>query len=281
MALILCIETATEVCSVALFRDETLVGIRESSARNVHSSMLTTFIDILIKSSDLGFGELDAIAVSMGPGSYTGLRIGVATAKGLSYALDRPLIAVSTLQAMAAGLNYELKIKNHGSGSELPTANCQLPTANCQLPTANCKLQTANCELQTANCELQTAKISNATLICPMIDARRMEVYCGIFNQESEEIREVRAEIIDEYSFQDFLADHVVVFGGEGAVKCKSALGDHPNALFIDGFEASARFMIGVAAERFRQHQFEDLAYFEPFYLKDFVAGKPRVKGLN
>jgi tRNA threonylcarbamoyladenosine biosynthesis protein TsaB len=246
MGLILCMETATEVCSVALFRDEELLGIKESAARNVHSAMLTTFIDELIQSSGTGYGDLDAVAVSMGPGSYTGLRIGVATAKGLCYALDKPLLAIPTLRAMAEGMNYELKINPHGTADEI-----------------------------------QNGTLTSAGLVCPMIDARRMEVYCAVYDRENRERREVRADVIDEYSFQEFLSDHMVVFGGEGAEKCKPSLGNHPNARFIDGFRATARFMISLAAEKFRQGRFENLAYFEPFYLKDFVAGKPRVKGLN
>ena len=245
MALILCIETATEVCSVALFLDEKLLGVKESSARNVHSAMLTTFIGEIINSSGFSYGSLDAIAVSMGPGSYTGLRIGVATVKGLCYALDKPMIAVPTLQAMAAGINYKLQITNDGSGENIEYRR------------------------------------PGSLLICPMIDARRMEVYCGVFDHANREVREVRAEVIDEFSFGEFLADHVVVFGGEGADKSKPFLSNHPNALFMDGFQASALFMAGIAAEKSRQQQFENLAYFEPFYLKDFVAGKPRVKGLR
>ncbi|MDP1620709.1 MAG: tRNA (adenosine(37)-N6)-threonylcarbamoyltransferase complex dimerization subunit type 1 TsaB [Bacteroidales bacterium] len=240
MALILSIETATEVCSVALSRDNKLLGIRESSARNVHSAMLTTFIDEIIKSSGVSLAMLDAIAVSMGPGSYTGLRIGVATAKGLCYALDKPLIAIPTLQAMAVGMTPP----PHPSPSRGGAGG-------------------------------------GVTLFCPMIDARRMEVYCAVYDNENQEIREVRAEIIDEFSFQEYLADNVVVFGGVGAAKCKPLLESHPNASFIDDFQASALFMIGLATEKFSQNLFEDLAYFEPFYLKDFVAGKPRVKGLH
>jgi tRNA threonylcarbamoyladenosine biosynthesis protein TsaB len=234
MALILCIETATEVCSVALFRDGQPAGIRESSARNVHSAMLTTFIDELFRDSGLMMNELDAVAVSMGPGSYTGLRIGVATAKGLCYAVDKPLISVSTLQAMARGLNDNLQVTSDGGA-----------------------------------------------LVCPMIDARRMEVYSALYDMKEIEVREVRAEIIDENSFAEFLAMQPVLFGGDGADKCKSMLGDHPNARFVDGFRSSARFMAALAEKKFSAGQFENLAYFEPFYLKDFVAGKPRVKGLH
>jgi tRNA threonylcarbamoyladenosine biosynthesis protein TsaB len=251
MALILCIETATEVCSVALYQEEVLCGIRESSERNVHSARLTEFINELITSTEFRFSDLDAIAVSKGPGSYTGLRIGVATAKGLCYALDKPLITVPTLQAMAAGINYKLKIKNYGP------------------------------VIDSANPKSQISNLKSQILLCPMIDARRMEVYSAVFNQDSREVREVRAEIIDEFSFQEFLADHSVVFGGDGATKCKPALGNHPNAFFLEEVHASAQFMIGFAAAKFSEQQFENLAYFEPYYLKDFVAGKPRVKGLS
>ncbi len=170
----------------------------------------------------------------MGPGSYTGLRIGVATAKGLCYALGKPLIAIPTLRSMAEGMKYKLQM------------------------TSDKKI-----------------------LFCPLIDARRMEVYSGLFNEAGTAVREVRAEIIDAWSFQEFLAEYPVVFAGEGAEKCKPSLAGHPNALFIDGFMASAVYMAGLAETKFRQKQFEDLAYFEPFYLKEFVAGKPRVKGLN
>ena len=241
MALILCLETATEVCSVALFRDDTLLGLKESSARNVHSSMLTLFIESITGETGSSLANLDAIAVSMGPGSYTGLRIGVATAKGLCYALGKPMIAVPTLGSMAAGMNYELKIKNCNGESE---------------------------------CD-------GEVLFCPMIDARRMEVYCAVYNGRGIEVEEVMAEIIDENSFGHLLVHHRVVFGGEGAEKCKTVLESHPNAMFMDGFRASARHMNSLAMARFNGAEFENLAYFEPFYLKDFVAGLPRVKGLH
>jgi tRNA threonylcarbamoyladenosine biosynthesis protein TsaB len=242
MALILCLETATEVCSVALFRDDTLLGIRESSERNVHSAMLTSFIEEVVKSANVSYHALGAIAVSMGPGSYTGLRIGVASAKGLCYALDKPLIAVPTLQAMAVGIRLEI---------------------------------------QNLKSEIQNLKSEISTVFCPLIDARRMEVYSAVYDLAGEEVREVRAEIIDGFSFREYLAGHTVIFGGEGAEKCKPLLGNHPNALFVDGFRASAKFMNGIAELKFTRNQFENLAYFEPFYLKDFVAGKPRVKGLH
>ncbi len=200
--------------------------------------MLTVFIEEVTRESGISPGELDAIAVSMGPGSYTGLRIGVAAAKGLCYALDKPLVAIPTLQAMAAGMNDELKIKNFELFSEIPC------------------------------------------LVCPMIDARRMEVYCAVYDGKNREVEPVRPEIIDENSFGNLLARNRIVFGGEGAAKCKPDLETHPNALFIDGFASSARHMHTMAATKLSQSHFENLAYFEPFYLKDFVAGKPRIKGL-
>jgi len=236
MALILCLETSTEVCSVALFRDQAQLAHRESYDRNVHSARLTTFIEEIFTDTGISCNDLDAVAVSKGPGSYTGLRIGVAAAKGLCYAIGKPLIAVPTLQAMAVGIEQRRD---------------------------------------------QKSKIKNQNvLFCPMIDARRMEVYCGLYDMENHEVREVRAEIIDESSFGEYLSHDTMIFAGEGAAKCKPLLENHPNAVFLDGFRASAVYMISLAEEKFREKFFENLAYFEPFYLKDFVAGKPRVKGL-
>ena len=245
MALILCLETATEVCSVALFRDELLLGIKESATRNVHSSMVTVFIETIMKEAGTRLDELDAIAVSMGPGSYTGLRIGVATAKGLCYALEKPLISVPTLQSMAYGIQCEMERKHSEQGQATGTPE------------------------------------KNPFLVCPMIDARRMEVYCAVYDDQCMEVAEVRAEVMDADSFGTLLAHHRIMFGGEGAEKCKPLLEHHPNAVFMDGFNPSARHMGALALLKFSRKQFEDLAYFEPFYLKDFIAGKPRVKGLH
>jgi len=240
MALILCIETATDICSVALFRDENILGIKESAIRNVHSAMLTVFIDEIAKESLTTLKELDAIAVSMGPGSYTGLRIGVATAKGLCYALDKPLIAVPTLQAMAAGMNVVMTPPLHPSPSR-------------------------------GGAEEKSSRIPD--LICPMIDARRMEVYCAVYDLSFAEVAGTKAEIVNESSFSELLAKHCIVFAGDGADKCKQSLGNHENAKFMDGFQASARYMIGFAEKKIKEKQFENLAYFEPYYLKDFIAG--------
>jgi tRNA threonylcarbamoyladenosine biosynthesis protein TsaB len=215
MPLVLHIETATNVCSVALAGDRQLLSLRESTFKNSHAAVITQFIDEVTKSSNLELSSIDAIAVSKGPGSYTGLRIGVATAKGLCYALDKPLIAIPTLEAMASGIRHLASgIRESAVGSR------------------------------------QSAiKI----LFCPMIDARRMEVYYALYDETLKEIRETRAEIIDEDSFSELLSDHTIIFGGDGASKCREVLKSQENAVFIDDFEASAKFMIGLAEEKFQK----------------------------
>ena len=231
MPCILYIETATNTCSIALAANRQLLAMKESNVRNTHAATITRFIDEVAKSSKTLLSEIDAVAVSKGPGSYTGLRIGVATAKGLCYALDKPLIAVPTLQAMAAGI------------PACPAGRRLL-------------------------------------VICPMIDARRMEVYYALYDIDGNEIRETRAEVIGENSFSDILKDHTIIFGGDGSMKCRDLLKHQRNAFFLDDFNASAKDMISIAEDKYGRKEFEDLAYFEPFYLKDFIAGKPAVKGL-
>jgi tRNA threonylcarbamoyladenosine biosynthesis protein TsaB len=235
MALILHIETATRICSIALANSGSLLCLRESSATNAHSSQVTLFIDEVLQEAGMPFTAIDAVAISMGPGSYTGLRIGVATAKGLCYALDKPLIAVPTLHAMAYGMPLTPSPSPGGRGE----------------------------------------------YICPMLDAKRMEVYCAIYDRDLNEIAPTAAVIVNEDSFAKYLHKGIVTFGGEGAEKCREVLEHHPNARFVSGFETTAKFMVPIAFERFTTGRFEDLAYFEPFYLKEFVAGKPRVKGLR
>jgi len=237
MAIILCIETATSVCSVAIAGDNTLIATRESDQKNVHASLVSVFIDEALREAGLKFEDLDAVAVSKGPGSYTGLRIGVSTAKGLCYALDIPLITISTPRSMATGMIAYLKNSNE--------------------------------------------QVDIATLVCPMIDARRMEVYSAIYNLDNEEIRKIRADIVDSDSFKEYLQISPVYFFGDGAEKCKETLSHQSNAHFNTTVFPSAVHMIDLAFERFRSKQFVDVAYFEPFYLKDFIAGKPRVKGLR
>jgi len=232
MAKILLIETATPVCSVAIsIAGETVIE-KSSIEKNAHSKILTVFIQEAMNETNLKFADLDAVAVSKGPGSYTGLRIGVSAAKGFCYALNIPLIAVNTLQSMAGGMKERFQ------------------------------------------------EIKENQLFCPMIDARRMEVYSAIYDQDLDQIRETKAEIIDEKSFTEYLDQNKMIFFGDGAAKCKEVI-DHPNASFISDFEPSATHMKFLAEEKFLKQQFEDVAYCEPFYLKDFIAGVPKVKGLK
>ncbi|MBN2175508.1 MAG: tRNA (adenosine(37)-N6)-threonylcarbamoyltransferase complex dimerization subunit type 1 TsaB [Bacteroidales bacterium] len=233
MASILLIETATPVCSVALARGNEIISQRSSQEINIHSTILTVFIQEVLKEARLKPTELDAIAVSKGPGSYTGLRIGVSVAKGLCYALDIPLISVNTLLSMAGGMKEKCQYKNF-----------------------------------------------EPIFYCPMIDARRMEVYSAVYDHNLTRIRETKAEIIDENSFSEYLFSNKIIFFGNGAAKCKNVL-SHSNALFVEDFEPSAIFMKPFAEEKFLEKHFEDVAYFEPFYLKDFIAGVPKVKGLK
>lgn len=231
MGPILCLETSSKVCSVAVGNDGGILSCLESDKENAHSSQLTYLVEKALHDASLELQGLCAIAVSMGPGSYTGLRIGVATAKGFCYALDKPLIAVPTLKSLAYGMRGQA-----GTG---------------------------------------------VALLCPMLDARRMEVYTAVYDSGLNEIRPVSAEIITRDSFSGFLESGKMVFAGEGALKCKTFLGAHKHSFFIDDFRLSARFLYPLALEKFNARAFENLAYFEPYYLKDFVAGKPRVKGLK
>ena len=221
MALFLLIETATKSCSVSLSSENKIIACKEEvNEQYSHDEKLTGFITELFKTQDFTIKDLDAVAVSKGPGSYTGLRIGVSTAKGLCYTLDIPLVAISTLHAMAFGM----------------------------------------------------AKKEESDLYCPMIDARRMEVYNAFYNSTNKEIRGIQADIIEACSYQKEL-DKKVLFFGDGTEKCKQMI-RHPNARFIDGFFPSSKDMLEIANEKFAEKDFEDVVYFEPFYLKDFVAGE-------
>ncbi|MXV15931.1 tRNA (adenosine(37)-N6)-threonylcarbamoyltransferase complex dimerization subunit type 1 TsaB [Hufsiella ginkgonis] len=227
MALILQIETATVACSVALAADGECIARKELAERNVHASHITLFIKEVVEAAGRSLHELDAVAVSMGPGSYTGLRIGVSTAKGLCFALDKPLIAINTLQSMVYGF----------AGSN--------PTAP-------------------------------GSLFCPMIDARRMEVYTALFESPVREVLPVQAMIVDGQAFAPFLENKQVYFFGDGASKCKQVL-DHANAVVAETFVNSAADLSAPAFAKFNAGDFVDAAYFEPFYLKDFIAGKPAI----
>ncbi len=231
MALILLIDTSTRICSAALGSDGNVLAIRETNEHNAHSSSLGLFIEELIRAEQISMNDLQTVAVSRGPGSYTGLRIGVSTAKALCYAMDIPLIAIDTLKILAYGMR-----ENH--------------------------------------------KGVENVLFCPMIDARRMEVYDALYDKKLNLVREIRAEIITQKSFSDLLNSKRIVFGGDGSEKCKKLFADQKNALFPSDITLSSSYMAFLAEEKYRKKDFEDVAYFEPYYLKDFVAGKPRVKGL-
>ena len=223
MALILNIETSTTNCSVSLSKDEEILVLKEdNNAGYSHAEKLHLFIKEVIDKSGVSRNNLDAIAISKGPGSYTGLRIGVSTAKGLCFSLDKPLISVSTLHALA------LQVKKPLSG-----------------------------------------------VIVPMLDARRMEVYSAIFNMDYTSKREIRAEVLNENSFKTELSNDIVYFIGNGAVKTKQLI-SHNNAVFIEDKLPSASTMGVIANSKYKISDFEDVAYFEPYYLKDFVAIKSK-----
>ena len=226
MGLILNIETATTVCSVSLARDGILLALKEVDGDYSHAENLTLFISDAVQEANVKLSDIDAIAVSKGPGSYTGLRIGVSTAKGLCYALNKPLIAIDTLQYMALAL---------------------------------------------------TQKYPHAQA-CPMFDARRMEVYCAVYDSGNNVVKPTAAEIIDENSFSELLNENQIYFFGNGAEKCKSVFAGNKNAIFIDGINPSAADMIALSEKAYSGKQFENVAYFEPFYLKDFIAGKKKTE---
>lgn len=214
---ILSIETSTEVCSVALHNQGRLVAERESLEAYSHAEKLAPLIDEILTDNTIKKGELTAVAVSAGPGSYTGLRIGTSTAKGLCYALDIPLITISTLESMLDG--HEDGNENH--------------------------------------------------LLCPMLDARRMEVYCLLADSNGQNILATHAKIIDNTSFSDYLGTNKISFFGNGANKCKSVI-TAKNAIFIDGITPSAVNIGKLASTKFSMNEFADLVNFEPDYLKAF-----------
>lgn len=220
MALILCIETATTNCSVALGRDGELVALKEDNSMGYsHAELLHTYIAVILQENGFSTADLDAVAISKGPGSYTGLRIGVSSAKGLCFSLDLPLISIPTLKALADQVNA-------GEGE----------------------------------------------FIVPMLDARRMEVYTAGFDSKNEPVFETRAQILDSSSYEDILNQGKVHFIGNGVEKFKE-LCSHKNAIFVEGRLPSAEQMISLSNTKFEKKDFEDVAYFEPFYLKDFMAG--------
>ena len=228
---ILLLETATAVCSVALARDGKVLAELHSDQPNAHSSRLPLFIEQLFEQCHVEPKQLDAVCVSSGPGSYTGLRIGVSTAKGFCYALSIPLLSVPTLQSMAAQY-YAQQPDYHG-------------------------------------------------IVCPMIDARRMECYTAIYASPTDQLKSISADIITPDIYDDYLNRGEVTFLGDGAEKTRALLGSHPNARYAPEFRISATGMLPIALQRLQAGQTEDVAYFEPFYLKDFVAKKSVVHGLR
>ncbi|WP_298148371.1 tRNA (adenosine(37)-N6)-threonylcarbamoyltransferase complex dimerization subunit type 1 TsaB [Flavobacterium sp.] len=219
MALILCLETATKNCSVALSKDGAFLAAKEFAGENYsQAELLHLFIQDVLDEANLAFSDLNAVAVSAGPGSYTGLRIGVAAAKGLCYALDIPLLSVSTLEILA------------------------------------------------------TAKQITSGYKVPMLDARRMEVYTAVYDTNNQLIEAVSAKILDEQSFDTY--NETLFLFGDGAHKCKELFANRTNIIIDESLPyPSAKDMLALAHKRFTNGDFEDVAYFEPFYLKDFIVG--------
>ena len=218
MSVILHIETSTDVCSVAVSEDGHVIFHQEDHSGPNHAERLGTFVDEAL--------SFTAVAVSSGPGSYTGLRIGVSMAKGICYGRDLKLLSVPTLELLCVPV-------------------------------------------------LLRELAEDDALLCPMLDARRMEVYAGIYDRGLRPVREIGADIVDGSTYREYLDQHPVYFFGNGASKCMEAI-NHPNARLIEGIEPLAKWMQPLAERRFLNGQFEDVAYFVPFYLKDFVAKKPK-----
>ncbi len=226
MSCILHIETSTDVCSVAVSQDGQCIFTKEDRKGPSHAVTLGVFVQEALSFADSHAIPVDAVAVSCGPGSYTGLRIGVSMAKGVCFGRNLPLIAVPTLQLLCVPVLLQ---------HELP----------------------------------------DDALLCPMLDARRMEVYAAVYDRALKPVRDTAADIVDEHSYQEFLSEHPVYFFGNGAAKCKGQL-THPNAHFIDDMVPLAQWMFPLADKDMARENFKDVAYFEPFYLKEFVASKPK-----
>lgn len=227
MACILHLETSSDVCSVALSEDGALLFAKEEGRGAVsHEVAFSLLVDEALSMADSAAKRLDAVALSCGPGSYTGLRISASMAKGICYGRDLPLITLPTLEVTCVPVLLR---------DDLP----------------------------------------EDALLCPMIDARRMEVYAAIYDRALTTLRSVGADVVDAESYGEFLDRGPVWFFGGGAEKCREVI-THPNAHFVEGVRPLARWMFPLAEKAFNAERFEDVAYFEPFYLKDFVASKPR-----
>lgn len=228
--MIICLETSGPVCSVALCSPDGVVGIRESNDERSHAAKLTVFIQELLAEAGIKAADLSAVAVSKGPGSYTGLRIGVSAAKGIAYGAAIPLIGIETSLSMYHGISEEERLK-YGLGPD--------------------------------------------SLLIPAIDARRMEVYHSVLSTDGEILKEVTAEIIGEESFREIPESTRILIFGDGAVKCSQVM-KRANTVFFGEFRVSALHMHKPAYEAFKERRFEDTAYFEPFYLKDFITSQPK-----
>jgi tRNA threonylcarbamoyladenosine biosynthesis protein TsaB len=259
--MILCLETSTAVCSVALVENGKVIALRESLDGQNHAEKITIFIDEVMKEANVSYRDLDAVATSMGPGSYTGLRIGVSTAKGLCYAMEKPLIAVDTLAAMAHGFkDYKTtRLQDYKEVAETQRHR--------------------DAEFKAQSSEFKTQ--SSESILCPMIDARRMEVYSAFFNEKLERVSETSAIIIDENSFMEMKQNSHLYLFGDGADKLASLFENDDNITVVEKFHCSASYMAELADRAFKNKDFVDTAYFEPFYLKNFVPGMPKVKGLE
>lgn len=228
--MIICIETATNLCSVALCDSAGVISLKESNDLKSHASMLTLFIGDILKETGISASDLEAVAVSKGPGSYTGLRIGVSVAKGIAYAASIPLIGIETTLSMFMGMSEKMT---------------------------------------------KEGRIDPYTLFCPMLDARRMEVYYALYDSSGNRIKDISAEIITEDSFNSVPESNKIILFGDGASKCKEIL-KRPGIQFADDFAMSAAYMYSPALLAFKSKHFEDVAYFEPFYLKDFITTTQR-----
>ncbi len=238
MACILHIETSTNACSVAVSEDgQCIFEQTEHGEKGAGAERLGTMVDEAMSFTDSHAIPFDAVSVSCGPGSYTGLRIGVSMAKGVCYGRDLKLIAVPTLELMCVPILLREKVVVNG--------------------------------------EKEATALPDDALLCPMLDARRMEVYSALYDRSLKTVREVRADIVEADTYKEWLDQRPVYFFGNGAMKCQGTI-THPNARFIDGIEPLAKWMQPLAERRFLNEQFEDVAYFVPFYLKDFVAIKPK-----
>jgi len=228
--MIICLETSTSLCSVALCDKDGVVAVRESDESKSHASLLSVFINELLSAAGLKASELEAVAVSKGPGSYTGLRIGVSTAKGICYAASVPLIGIETTLSMFHGITDTIKSR-YGT--------------------------------------------DRTSLFIPMLDARRMEIYYSILASDGKIVKEISAEIIDKNSFRDIPENIRILIFGDGSSKCIK-VSERGNIKFAEEFRISATHMYEPAYKAFREQHFEDVAYFEPFYLKDFITSRPK-----